>query len=390
MIYHPRVCLRTVCGFGLFVLLGFATNRARANPVYMTGVGGTPCPVGTRPSTVRMLWQEVRVELPSRRVVARYAFRNDGPATTVAIGMPEDGNVEPGPFPYAGFLREFHSFVDGRPVRPQRRYVDGDPGRWETEYHFLWTRSVRFERGQTRILEDRFISGSYLDQESGPEGGAIQLFSYNLAAGAKWKSKIERCRVTFDIAGLKEFSDVKFDVPGGKRRGQQIVWEWRDFEPKPDFSVSANWWPGFKNISINGSNVYPRAQFVGDPKSGREYKVVYPRKIGSSIWVPLRLISEWLPPAPRDKYSSGEVSQGAYRVYRGLYWNGLNVGTEVGTPYLDVTGQGYQGRSKMSAPSFDQEGATMVELTPLVLALGGKVNWNPATNSLDIVIHPSP
>ena len=382
-------CRRTLCATVLLFVTGFFGATVSANPVSMRGVAGTPRPVAKSSSAIRMLWQEVRVELPLRRVVARYALRNDGPAATVDVGMPEDGQIEPGPFPYKGCFRDFRSFVNGRRVRLRRRYVNGEPGRWETEYHFLWTQSVHFGRGETHILEDRFWAGSSTDQQNGPDGGATQLFSYNLATGAGWKGKIARCRVVFDIAGLKDFTEVQFDGPMGKRQGQQLVWEWHNFEPKADVAVGARWWPGFRNISVNGEAVFPRAQLVSGPNADGDYKVVYPRRIGNSIWAPLRLISQWLPPAPHDKYNGGDVAQGAYPLYRGLYWNGLNVGTEIGTPYLDITGQGYQGRAKMSAPCFDQDGTTMVELSPLILALGGKVNWNAAHNSLDLVIKPS-
>src|SRR5438270_7298538 len=99
------VC-RIVC-VGLALCMASA---GKADDGYVTGVGGAACLMHGHP-TIRMVSEEVHIQLPEGKVSAQFVFKNEGAATTVEIGFPEKGkDVLPRS---RSHMVGFQSLVDG-------------------------------------------------------------------------------------------------------------------------------------------------------------------------------------------------------------------------------------------------------------------------------------
>lgn len=338
-------------------------------PVISRGIGGAWEPMNGGKTSIRLVEQEIHITLPERRVRARSTFHNAGAATTVAMALPESGETfSPGNLKSGGFLRELQARVDKRHIALKMLTPEGTD--YESDYKILWTQPLRFARGQTRVLEESFISGVATSMLA-PESGAYQYFIYDLRGSRAWKGTVKRLRVVVEAQGLRGYSEVTFSPQQGRRSGDKTVWEWRDSEPVSTFTAS--WWPGFSQIFVDNRRAWPLCAAMENQHT-KELELVYPQRRRSSIWVPLRLIKEWLPPAKDG--ADNALGQGAYRAMRGINWGARNIGVEIGSRYLDVTAPGITQKIAMTAPAYDERGMTMVELGPTILALGGKILWD--------------
>src|ERR1043165_5702005 len=68
----------------------FATVTARADDAYVEGGSGVVRALRGHPA-IRMVSEEVDITVPAGKVTAKFVFRNEGPATEVIIGFPEEG-----------------------------------------------------------------------------------------------------------------------------------------------------------------------------------------------------------------------------------------------------------------------------------------------------------
>ena len=130
-----------------------------------------------------------------------------------------------------------------------------------------------------------------------------------------------------------------------------------------------------RNIKVNGEAIFPICIVLDETQQSGDYRAVYPQKRAGKIWVPMRLLQQWLPAAP-DGGENG-IGQGAYRALRGVNWGARNADVEIGSRWIETSEAGVRSRVEMSAPAWDAGGdaggVTMVELVPFVRALGGNI-----------------
>src|SRR5258706_15602572 len=90
---RPRcACTLTALRRSTWLILGFCflavASRALSDDAYVEGAGGVVRGMrGHR--NIRMVSEEVRIKLPEGNVEAKFIFKNEGPATDVTIGFPE-------------------------------------------------------------------------------------------------------------------------------------------------------------------------------------------------------------------------------------------------------------------------------------------------------------
>lgn len=245
----------------LSVLLLFLSVAACANDGAITGVGGTITPMQGHPS-VRLVREkvDVRIGWESAKVRCEFVFKNEGPATTVKMGFPEEATgVDVGPI-RSSDLKNFSSWVDGKPVKTTfvpTRPGPASPGETYRAWH---VKNVSFKADQTRVVVDEYTSP--LGQDS--MGG--RSFSYILMTGKSWKGKIGEAVVNLDASDVASFYEPQFSdaLEGHVNKGGMIVWTAEDFEP------SAN----------VGLDLRPWGIWLGDPAESVHLQVDDPRLFG--------------------------------------------------------------------------------------------------------------
>ncbi|MBS1715072.1 MAG: DUF4424 family protein [Armatimonadetes bacterium] len=198
----------------------------------VVGVGGTVTALdeGTR---VRMASELVTIDYAKRKVSTDFVFRNDGEATTVLMGFPEEGggDIQIPTAPRKTYFESFSSWVDGKPVETALKVAESNAD--EQFYKQWWTKSVVFEAGQTRRVRNEYVT------QYGSNTMSIDWLTYVLGTGRTWAGTIGSAKVVADISGVPKGSFVVSNPKYHRRSGNKIVWEFRDFEPEElTFEVS--------------------------------------------------------------------------------------------------------------------------------------------------------
>ncbi len=333
---------------GILVLcLGALTlcGTARGDDSAMEGVGGVLKPMHGHPS-VRMVSEEVHIKLPQDVVEASFTFRNDGPPVTVLIGFPEQGKG-------GGYTQfdHFRSTVDGHPLKV-RRYVQQRPGE-DGNYKYWWIKRVHFNRGQTRVVLNRYEGGEFVTS------AGVVGFNYILRTGASWKGPIGRARILCDISGLRDDAPLHFSPSGYRRVGDTVIWDLRNFKPKQDIEI--RWVQGFLDVAVNGGPVKKTDSAWRVPVWDEGGPI--PIKQGNEVWLSVRTAAEWLD-AKLEVVKPGQT----VRLTKGAHWAEVTVGS----PWIRTA----QGRLSLPRQIYLEEGTIRVALLPLVRALGGQASFN--------------
>src|SRR5436309_1203389 len=88
-----------------------ASISAGCDDAYVEGASGVVRALRGHPA-IRMVSEEVHITLPAGKVEAKFVFKNEGPATEVVIGFPEEGKDGTG----ETHMKGFRSAVDGQAV----------------------------------------------------------------------------------------------------------------------------------------------------------------------------------------------------------------------------------------------------------------------------------
>lgn len=212
-----------------------------ANDSAFGGVGGTAYPLNKGQTQVRMVSEHVYVQLPECKVKTVFVFKNEGPATTVKMGFPEEGFYANSKLFVSkngkSSFKYFRSRVDGKPVQTQ--LIQRNWKKWGhyIDYKHWWVKSVPFKKGQTRVVVNEYQT------QPGEIGGMLQGFNYIVQTGANWKGNISNATITVDVSHLlKQGSKVDKVSPSGyKKVGQTYVWERKNFAPKPSDNIEVLW-----------------------------------------------------------------------------------------------------------------------------------------------------
>jgi len=237
-VVHRMAGLALAAGVVCLAATGWGDDGA------VEGVGGAMHAMRAHPSIV-MQSETVDAVISAKGADVKcvFTFRNEGPATTVKMGFPEQGwgDID---YEHATGFSSFRSWVDGKPVptRTEGGKVDRSAGsgwkRWRTKV-------VRFGAGQTRHVKVRY------EEKLGEISGGERFFTYMLSTGASWKGKIGRAKLTVRFRDVPGYSTED----GGVLEGFRVVKAWRDFEPtyKDDFHI---WfWPAAPPLIVNGKQL---------------------------------------------------------------------------------------------------------------------------------------
>jgi hypothetical protein len=158
--------------------------------------GGSPSLLKSHPS-ISMESEEVNIIVGDYDAVVdcRFVFRNSGPATSVRMGFPDDGEGESGFYdgaeawknakPQSSF-KWFRSWVDGKPSKTTL-VRSSEPGQ-------VWhAKTVAFPARGRRVVRDLYSVplGSQIARN-----GSYKQTAYTLHTGSSWKGKIGRSLVT--------------------------------------------------------------------------------------------------------------------------------------------------------------------------------------------------
>jgi len=207
----------------LFITLAWSDDGA------IIGIGGTIAPMKSHPSIV-LRSEVVRVKMNSEYadVDCTFVLHNTGKATSALIGFPErGGGTDVGPS--ARGFEYFRSFVDGKPVKVRVYKQEGGYGGYSRWY----VKRVYFRAGQTRVIRNL-----YRMQLGGDSTGG-RSFEYTLSTGASWKGKIGRADIVIQLTGpaLRNATEWHIYPKGYQRVKNQIVWQFRNFEPREDIDI---------------------------------------------------------------------------------------------------------------------------------------------------------
>jgi hypothetical protein len=152
------------------------------------GYGGAPKLMKGHP-TVRLVDERVVLYIKKKTKVVdcSFVFKNEGPATTVRMGFPDqdssydvEGEQQKSTFNY------FRSYVDGK--RYGTKFTLGERGNgWQVKH-------VPFARGQSRRIRNVYEVALGRGNMGGI-GGSVHYASYILETGASWKGKIGKTEI---------------------------------------------------------------------------------------------------------------------------------------------------------------------------------------------------
>jgi hypothetical protein len=232
--------------FWVVFWLAFSLSGAVADDSAMSDIsGGTVQPMKSHP-TIRMVNETVDIKLGEKVgrewpafVRCEFQLRNDGAATDVTIGFPEEASSEGDSCPSMR-LRGFESWVDGKKVKvsympvPKQKKPDADAQ--EGKYEAWFVKKVHFEAGQTHRVVDAYS----MRLGSSNTAGEVThcLLSYVLRTGANWKGTIESAVIRADLSPAAAYYQVSAIPPGYTRKQNTLTWTLKDLEPKEDIHVT--------------------------------------------------------------------------------------------------------------------------------------------------------
>lgn len=354
----------------------------RADDESLVGVSGTIEALSPNPS-IRMVEESVHIGDPTDpHGVARFVFKNEGPATDVLIGFPETGDqIAPGK-PASPGLIHFRSFVDGKRVKVHRHMAHHEPALFSDFDYVAWyMKRVHFAARQAHVIVDEYDGGG------GSQGSGLKYFIYVLKSGATWKGPIGRAVITANIGKIANCSPVSITPVCYTRRGSLITWDLRNF--KPTQNIEIDWFDGFLNISINGCYPYlgytrQAAKVTADDFSNDDsaYPQYLPVKRHGDIWLPAQVAASWLG-ANFSVVKPGRLLRISYR----NRWVDIRIGRRTlirsdGKRFLMPDPAAY-----MRDPWPPHTNVlAMVDLTPLVYAFGGTACFDAAGNHLSVSV----
>ena len=197
------------------VLIGLWLSALKADDAPVMGIGGTIRPMQEHP-TIEMVAEYVHAWLARDQIKVECVFllRNDGPATTVQIGFPNNGGGEVGD--YLPF-REFHSYVNGQPVD-----VAIMPDTSDSTSVFLtwWVKEVYFGPGELKSIRDEYTAAP-----------GMGIFGYSLSTGSAWAGSIGVGDIIVTLIDIPDSSLALVHPMPTSRGAGELRWHFEKLEP---------------------------------------------------------------------------------------------------------------------------------------------------------------
>lgn len=348
---------------GSILLLLTLLVSSWANDGWMVSSGGA-YQFGKANPNIQMLSEDLRINLINggANVEVRYVFKNHGPASEITIGFPEErGNVEgPG-------IRKLSSWIDGRPVRVQRKSLSADFD--NRMYKVVWMKKVKFAANGSRSIIVRY------ETDLSGDTSETYGFYYTLITAKTWKLPIRDFRVTVDWTQMNDQSKPQFVLPGAQNAWKVSGWRRRtaslhNFVPRGDLELRMRW--GFWNFRFNGKRVNMTSSYEDVIRGSRQDPMIRLRNCKTVLCAPpdyVRQDNSWS--KFESKYFGGpfEVSD---------YW----VKTADGKRHRLARA------SRLRFDSHENKRVPFIYIKDLVRALGGTFKYNRADERVDIVFRP--
>ncbi len=179
-----------------------------------------------------------------------YVFRNEGPATTVAMGFPSlPGYGDITEQRVAPPLEEFRTWVDGE--RASTREVR-DAGSGQKPGRRWYVKQVPFSAGQQRQVRVTYR------QPNGQVADGTQFFPYALRTGASWHGPIGLLKV--GVLWCEDWDWAPYPRPWdqGEWEAQPFFndFRWSGTELEPDFDLRFDFAPGWQQLHVDGYRLY--------------------------------------------------------------------------------------------------------------------------------------
>jgi hypothetical protein len=351
-----------------------AFTSAQADDSNISGVGGAVTAM-TPSRFVRMVAETVVCDAPTGAVDATFVFHNDGPATDVHMGFPEEGGGVTSHDGYAD-LRSFQSYVDGQPVKAVRSPGKVNPASGDGEdFGGWWVKTVHFDPDQTRIVVDRYVGGI------GDDSLGDNYLEYILSTGAAWKDPIGDvtviCRMHGRVAG--NFDNA---APRGYRHdGNMLVWHWHNLKPTADDYISVYWFGTL--LIFDGGMIWP----VGSAWDYKHWGADLPLVRDGHLYVSATAPANWL------RLSRRQEAPGVVVLRRDPVYHGGKYPPPAGGPYSVRVRAGsrmlqtYKGSITLSGAAVEKGGDVVAPLTSIVEGVSLDLDENHPNGGL-VVSYP--
>ena len=240
-----------VAGLGLALLAVLPAGVARANgPEIGFSVGGVVPLASTR---VQLVSEFVRVPVEGGRVSCHYTLRNlSGEPVTITMGFITNNPWPDDPGRYTPYFRETGFAVRAR--QPLTWRLAGvDPARWAP---FL-----RQAPDSLPVWEVSFGPHEemplHVSYQATPDGGCDgshcgSSMTYFAKSAQAWAGPVEYAEVRFEFGAMARLYRaaagatpppyrLRTSPTASREHSWGIVWEYRDWEPDTDFTVSFDW-----------------------------------------------------------------------------------------------------------------------------------------------------
>ena len=226
------------------LVLGCAGAGVRANDSAFTGVGGSLRPLRGEHRAVRMVREEVRIEVHGDhyRTQVDFEFRNEtNRPVTVTMGFPETGHgdVDSAAAVRSTTFRRFATWVDDQQT-PAQRTIARRPE--EGSFTAYWTKQVRFAPNQTRRVRVEYES---------PFSTMADPFSRRVPydfTGGNWRGQVAESLLTIRIIApglhaLRALISPRSDTAEPRsvrleQNGDTFTHRWRNWEAEGFFELS--------------------------------------------------------------------------------------------------------------------------------------------------------
>jgi hypothetical protein len=205
----------------------------RADDGAIEAVGGAVRAMRDHP-TIEMVAEYVHVRLApgSADVECVFVLLNRGPATTVTVGFPcaSGGADVTKPVPF----KEFHSYVDGRPV--DVRVLHDSTNQMHSEFGSWWVKDVSFAANEMKSIRNTYVA------EPGISVPDYHWFEYILETGGSWAGTIRSADIVVTLNGITDLQAVR-PTPTS-RTNSELRWHFQNLEPNEESGADRIeiWW----------------------------------------------------------------------------------------------------------------------------------------------------
>jgi len=329
-------------------LVAIASLIAWANDTAVVAVSGNIAPMGSHPS-IRMISERVEAKLgwDTAAVRCEFIFKNEGKATTVKIGFPEQAYGDVSPIKQSSFV-SFKSWVDGKPVKtkfmPSKEEEDAG-----VTYNAWHIKEVPFAAGQTRKVTNEYTATLGVDSMGGV------FFDYVLRTGKSWKGTIGDALIIVDVSTPSKFYDVQPSPKGYRLKDGKLEWKFHDFEPDQNILVRLE--P--PKVLLND-----RAVVLADPEGFARGGI----QMASARYLEQAVKISWDPKTTDCVFA---IDDHTLRVRAGATKATLDGARELELP---------------RAPFVDRSGQLIIPIAAVVELLGGSVESGPGKRDLKMRI----